>query len=101
VKIIPAQVDTATLQRRFGLIVRDRRLKRGISQEALADLAGLHRTYISLLERGLRNPSLYVIARIAAALETTMVDLVAELPGGDSVGPQETNVPAGRRRPAR
>lgn len=77
------------MQQRFGLIVRDRRLKRGLSQERLADIAGLHRTYVSLLERGLRMPSLYVIAKLAEALETTIVDLVYELPQGGSVGPQE------------
>ncbi len=89
------------MQQKFGLIVRDRRLKRGLSQERLADIAGLHRTYVSLLERGLRTPSLYVIAKLAEALETTITDLVYELPGGGSVGPQEKNVPGSRRRPSR
>lgn len=88
-------MGTDSLQQRFGLIVRDRRLKRGFSQERLADLAGLHRTYVSLLERGLRMPSLFVIAKLAEALETTIVDLVQELPGGGSVGPpQEQNRPS-------
>lgn len=82
-------MGTDSLQQKFGLIVRDRRLKRGLSQERLADMAGLHRTYVSLLERGLRTPSLYVIAKLAEALETTIVDLVYELPGGGSVGPPQ------------
>ncbi|MBV8383373.1 MAG: helix-turn-helix transcriptional regulator [Planctomycetaceae bacterium] len=91
---MPAEVGTDSLQLRFGLIVRDRRLKRGLSQERLADLAGLHRTYVSLLERGRRMPSLYVIAKLAEALETTIVDLVHELPRGGAVGPpQEQNCP--------
>lgn len=74
------------LQRRFGEAVRELRLKIGISQEGLADRAGLHRTYISLLERGLRNPSFTVITQLAAALETTPGELVriASVPGGES-----------------
>jgi transcriptional regulator with XRE-family HTH domain len=69
----------ATLQHQFGQLVQQRRKAAGLSQEALADRAGLHRTYISLLERGLRMPSLGVIEKLAAALETTMTSLVSEL----------------------
>ncbi len=84
-----------SLQQRFGIIVRDRRLKRGLSQERLADIAGLHRTYVSLLERGQCMPSLFVIAKLAEALETTIVDLVCELPQGGLVGPtQEQSRPS-------
>ena len=67
------------IQKRFGQIVHERRKAAGISQEALADKAGLHRTYISLLERGLRMPSLGVLQCLAKAFKTTMVDLVAEV----------------------
>jgi transcriptional regulator with XRE-family HTH domain len=70
-------VGNRNLQRRFGETVRKLRLKLGVSQEDLADRAGLHRTYISLLERGLRNPSLTVIAQLATALNTTASELVA------------------------
>lgn len=66
-------------QQLFGDIVRTLRQSRGLSQEALADRAGLHRTYISLLERGLRNPSLTVIQQLAAALKVRLVDLVKDL----------------------
>lgn len=71
----------APLPRKFGRIVRRRREAAGVSQEALADRAGLHRTYISLLERGLRNPSLTVISKLAKALGTSMTALVGELEG--------------------
>lgn len=67
------------LQKAFGLIVRKRREAIGLSQEALADKAQLHRTYISLLERGQRNPSLNVIAALAVALDTSVNALVGEL----------------------
>jgi len=50
-----------------------------LSQEELAHEAGLHRTYISLLERGLRNPSLLVMAALAKALGVELDELVRDL----------------------
>ena len=63
----------------FGATVRKRRTEQGISQESLATLAGLHRTYISMLERGIRNPSLTVILQLAEALGTKASTLIADL----------------------
>jgi transcriptional regulator with XRE-family HTH domain len=59
--------------------LRRRREASGLSQEALASAAHLHRNYIGLLERGQRMPSLLVIQRLAKALGTSMADLVGEL----------------------
>lgn len=61
---------------RFGDVVRQQRETSGISQEDLADRAGLHRTYISLIERGLRTSSITTVQRLAAALGVSMVDLI-------------------------
>lgn len=61
----------------FGEVVREFRSQLAVSQEQLAAIADLHRTYISLLERGLRNPSLTVIRRLADALGVSATDLVA------------------------
>lgn len=72
----------APLVRKFGRVVRRHREAAGVSQEALADRAGLHRTYISLLERGLRNPSLTVISKLARALDTSMIVLISDLERG-------------------
>ena len=49
-------------------ILRKLRKNKGVSQESLGKLTGLHRTYISMLERGVRNPSLATIEKIASAL---------------------------------
>jgi transcriptional regulator with XRE-family HTH domain len=63
---------------RFGQRVRFLRKQKGWSQEQLADETGLHRTYIGSVERGEQNISLKNIAKIANALNVTIVDLFSE-----------------------
>jgi transcriptional regulator with XRE-family HTH domain len=67
------------LQRRFGAVLRRRRGQAGLSQEKLAALAGLHRNYVGLLERGLRMPSIAVAQQLAGALNTTLSEFFAEV----------------------
>jgi transcriptional regulator with XRE-family HTH domain len=62
----------------FGKAVRALREERGLSQERLAEAADVDDTYISGLERGLRNPTLLTIDRIARALGVSMATVVAE-----------------------
>lgn len=59
----------------FGDTLRSIRIKKGISQEKLAELSELHRTYISDIERGERNVSLVNIVRIAKGLEIEVYEL--------------------------
>ncbi len=59
----------------FGLNVLRRREAKGLSQEKLAEKADLDRTYISGIERGVRNPGLISIARVAKALGVTVSEL--------------------------
>lgn len=59
------------LCRRFGSNVKAARKSAGLSQEALADLAEVARSYMSDVERGARNPTLQVVERIANALRVT------------------------------
>jgi predicted transcriptional regulator len=56
--------------------VHEQREHLSISQEELAHRAGLHRTYISDIERGARNPSLKTLSRLAEALELCTSDLI-------------------------
>jgi transcriptional regulator with XRE-family HTH domain len=61
--------------KKFGERVQTLRKRRGISQEKFADLVGLDRTYISGIEGGKRNPSLFALKNIADALDTTLESL--------------------------
>jgi transcriptional regulator with XRE-family HTH domain len=63
----------------FGERVRSLRHGLGLSQEALADRAGLHWTFIGQVERGQRNLSLHNILKIAAALSVDPAELVRNL----------------------
>lgn len=65
----------------FAGIVREHRTQAGLSQEELAHQAGLHRTYVSLLERGRRNPSLSVVVALARALGVPVSAFVSGLEG--------------------
>lgn len=57
------------IRKRLGLNVRRLRQEKGWSQEDYADRAGIHRTYVSDIERGLRNPTITVVEKLAKPLE--------------------------------
>lgn len=58
-----------TPEQAFGLTLRRIRLRRGLSQQWLADKSGYHRTYVGMLERGQKSPSLRTIFNIAVTLQ--------------------------------
>jgi transcriptional regulator with XRE-family HTH domain len=60
---------------RFGRAIRRIREEQGINQEEAADRCGLHRTYYSGIERGVRNVSLVNIEKVAKGLKTSLPDL--------------------------
>lgn len=66
-------------QRQFGLRLRQLREERALTQERLAELADFDRTYLSGIERGVRNPTLAVIGRLAKALGITPAELLGEV----------------------
>ena len=63
--------------------LRRLRMSAGLSQEELADRAGLHRTYISSVERAQRNVSLENLFKIARGLQVSAQDLVGPVSNGD------------------
>ncbi len=67
---------------RMGILIANRRSELGLGQQELADRAGLHRTYISDIERGRRNMTIGTLQKLAKVLGITMADLMksAETP---------------------
>jgi transcriptional regulator with XRE-family HTH domain len=63
----------------LGAAIKKRRQAKNLSQEALAEIADFDRTYISLLERGERNPSFTNLCRVAAALGITPSELLKRI----------------------
>jgi transcriptional regulator with XRE-family HTH domain len=72
------QASTSSALAAFGQAVRASRLDQGISQEALADLAGLDRSYMGGIERGEHNVALINIQKVAAALGVSVAELMTQ-----------------------
>jgi transcriptional regulator with XRE-family HTH domain len=83
-------VESDEVARYVGRVIAHLRERRAWSREALADIAGLHRTYIGLVERGERNLTLGAAQRIAAAFDMPLSILVA-LVEGEIAGVPATN----------
>ena len=66
------------VRKRFGRNLRRLRLAKGLGQEKFALEYGIDRTYVSGIERGVRNPTIVVVQRIADALGVPVSDLFAE-----------------------
>lgn len=67
------------IEKAFAEVLRDLRKRRGLSQEELALISELDRTFISLLERGLRQPSLTTIFQLSSALQTSAAEIVSSV----------------------
>jgi transcriptional regulator with XRE-family HTH domain len=67
-----------TISERFGQAIKAVRELRGVSQEKLAELAEIDRTYVSMIERGKRQPTLEVASRIANALSTKLSEIIRQ-----------------------
>ncbi|MDB0027601.1 helix-turn-helix transcriptional regulator [Flavobacteriales bacterium] len=67
------------LQRKFGFVLKELRLKKGLSQESLANQANIDRTYISDIEKGERNISLKIIERISESLQISLSELFKKI----------------------
>lgn len=65
-------------RRAFGLRVRELRARGGWSQEGFAHHVGLDRTYVSGIERGVRNPTIDIVYKLACGLDVKVADLFSE-----------------------
>ena len=68
-------LKTTTIHRHVGKQIQSLRRQKGITQEELADLVGVDRSYMGFVERGERNPTLDKIGKIAKALKVAPADL--------------------------
>jgi transcriptional regulator with XRE-family HTH domain len=68
-----------TIEQQFGEALRQLRIQKKLSQEALGFESGYHRTYISLLERGKKSPSLNTIFKLADTLNIKPSELVGSI----------------------
>lgn len=73
-----SKVDANALIR-IGSQIRSLRHKKGISQEELADIAGVHRTYIGMVERGEKNITILTIIKISKALNVPVSHLIGDV----------------------
>ena len=64
------------IRKRLGKNVRRLREEKGLSQEAFAHEAGIHRTYVSDIERGARNPTILIVEKLAKRLGATAAELL-------------------------
>jgi transcriptional regulator with XRE-family HTH domain len=69
-------VKEQSISERFGQVVKAIREKQNLSQEKLAELAEIDRTYVSMIERGKRHPTLEVASRIADALSMKLSEVI-------------------------
>ncbi len=84
------------LQRALGVNLRRHREREGLSQEAFADVLGVHRTYAGALERGERNISLQGIERIATKIGAEPLALLQPAPQAQT----SAELPSAQRRSA-
>lgn len=65
--------------KKIGIVIRDARTAKGMTQDQLSDKAGLYRTYVGFLENGIYSPSVYTVWKIARALDLKLSDLLKDL----------------------
>jgi transcriptional regulator with XRE-family HTH domain len=84
----------APLAVRIGAAIRELREEhRGLSQEDLAALAGVHRTYLGVLERGTANPTIGILEHVAQALGVRVSEIVTRAEAPQAAPPSTPRVP--------
>ena len=74
------------IRKQVGLNIQRLRREKGWSQEALAFESGLHRTYVSGIERGVRNPTVMIIEKLAKTFGVAPAELLADKSGSSRRG---------------
>lgn len=71
-------VNKREFLRQFGQRIAELRKEKGLTQEQLADIIEVHRTYIGFIEQGKRNPTIVNIYKIAKALKTSLKEIFSK-----------------------
>jgi transcriptional regulator with XRE-family HTH domain len=87
---VPGRLTRQGVVRLFSERLKERRRQHGFTQAQLAEAAGIAVTYVSQLKRGETAPGIDLVARIAAALGTTIAELLSEEPSSDAPETLET-----------
>ena len=77
--ILPQSGHGETLESAFGIELRRQRELKKLSQEELAEICGIHRTYVSQLERGLKSPTLRLLWQICDALVLNPTAIISDI----------------------
>ena len=72
-------LEHQSVEKTFGQVLQQLRKEKGLSQEELGFESGYHRTYISLLERGKKSPSLKTIFKLAKALDVEPSEILVQM----------------------
>jgi len=72
-------IEKEKFLKKIGILIKEKREKLGLSQEDFAEISGFHRTYISLIERGKRNISIYSLKKICNSLNIPLEDFLKEV----------------------
>jgi transcriptional regulator with XRE-family HTH domain len=83
--------EGTSLEQAFGSVLRGLRQNCGLSQEALGFESGYHRTYISLLERGRKSPSLQTLFNLSRALKVDPAEMIRRVTNQDHKRPKRTD----------
>ncbi|MEI6267102.1 MAG: helix-turn-helix transcriptional regulator [bacterium] len=73
------QADKRAFGKKIGILIKDARIAKGMTQDEVADKAGLYRTYVGFIEKGAYSPSVYTVQKIAKALDTKLSSLLKDL----------------------
>jgi DNA-binding XRE family transcriptional regulator len=79
---VPSWKPRQPIRVRFGEHLKEFRMSRGFTQDQLAMMSGLHRTFISDMERGAKEPSLHTVEVIAACFKMSVSDMLRDLDRG-------------------
>ncbi len=93
IQVCEMEEDRDPMVKAVGRNIRDVRLKKKLTQEQVADLAGIHPKYLGEIERGIKSPTAVIVQKVAAALDAPLCSILSAngCPCSDSELPREVS----------